>query len=127
MFLVVINIITCAYTLPGFYHNTNSIIIKNKVRWEPANNISPIIAKYFKLNNNNIKREYNQGHLFCIDGIPAAAFIIDNTYIKIERFYLNKNLLLMFDAGPEMRFTFYKKFKHLSMENSINKSDFLII
>lgn len=122
-----INIVISAYTIPSGYKIGNSILTKNRVRWESSNNIAPLLAKYFQSSDNSIIREYNYGHLFCIDGVPAASFITDETNLMVKRFYLNKNLLMMFDAGPLMRFTFYEKYKYLCIENSKNKLDFLII
>ena len=53
--------------------------------------------------------------------------IINNEFKYVEEFIINKNLMLMFDASPLMRLSFYKNFKKINMKNALNKDIFLII
>ena len=107
--------------------------LNNKdISWEKTNNCENIINKYF--NNMNIKKYENNnnnyyGEMFKILGYPAAIVIINNKYKKlfIEEFIINKNLMLMFDAAPLMRLSFYKKFKNINLKHAINKNIFMII
>ena len=104
----------------------------NDISWEKTNNCENIINKYF--NNMNIKKYENNnnnyyGEMFKILGYPATIVIINNKYKKlfIEEFIINKNLMLMFDAAPLMRVSFYKKFKNINLKHAINKNIFMII
>ncbi len=113
------------------YMGTNPLNNKD-ISWEKTNNCENIINKYF--NNMNIKKYENNnnnyyGEMFKILGYPAAIVIINNKYKKlfIEEFIINKNLMLMFDAAPLMRLSFYKKFKNINLKHAINKNIFMII
>ena len=113
------------------YMGTNQLNNKD-ISWEKTNNCENIINKYF--NNMNIKKYENNnnnyyGEMFKILGYPAAIVIINNKYKKlfIEEFIINKNLMLMFDAAPLMRLSFYKKFKNINLKHAINKNIFMII
>ena len=100
------------------------------VSWEKTNNCKNIIEKYFyKMNkniyNNNDNNYY--GEMFIMFGYPATLIIINNKFNYVEEFIINKNLMLMFDIGPLMRWSFYKTFKKLNIKKAINKDTFLII
>ena len=111
------------------------------IGWEKTYFCESIIDKYFKNlnfnqyhnldNNNNNKNDnyYYYGEIFKISGYPAALVIINNKFneMYIEEFILNKNLIMMFDAGPIMRLSFYNKFKKITINKAINKEVFLII
>tara|TARA_B100000902_G_scaffold396629_1_gene458187 strand:- start:7683 stop:8102 length:420 start_codon:yes stop_codon:yes gene_type:complete len=100
------------------------------ISWEKTNNCKNIIDKYF--HNMNIKKYQNNdvniyGEMFKIFGYPATLIIINNKFNYIEEFIINKNLIMMFDAAPIMRWTYYKKFKNIKFKNAINKNIFMII
>lgn len=100
------------------------------VSWKKTNNCKNIIDKYFyKMNkniyNNNDNNYY--GEMFKIFGYPATLIIINNKFNYVEEFIINKNLMLMFDAAPLMRYTYYKNFKKLNIKKAKNKDIFLII
>ena len=84
-------------------------------------------------NNNNILQERDNSYdnsyaeLFKIYGVPAVAIIINNNNNNVIDFIINKNLILMFDAGPLCRYSFYKKYKKYCIKNALHKNDFLII
>ena len=102
----------------------------NDVSWEKTNNCKTIIDKYFYNMNKNIYQNNNDnyyGQIFKIFGYPATIIIINNKFKYVEEFIINKNLILMFDAAPLMRWTFYKNFKKINIKNSLNKDIFLII
>ena len=146
-------IITLSFTtkyMPSKYSNINKIkqytdIGSNNLKtlnigWEKTYFCENIIDKYFKnlnvnkynnLNNNNLNNDnyYYYGEIFKISGYPAALIIINNKFnnMFIEEFILNKNLIMMFDAGPIMRLSFYNKFKKMTINKAINKDIFLII
>jgi hypothetical protein len=100
------------------------------ISWEKTNNCKNIIEKYFhKMNNNKYKNndyEY-YGEMFKIFGHPASLIIVNNKFNCVDEFIINKNLILMFDAAPLMRWSFYKNFKKLNIQNAVNKDIFLII
>ena len=110
-------------------NNINTIPLDNKdVSWEKTNNCKNIIDKYFyKMNKNNYENKNCYGEIFKIFGYPATIVIINNKFKYVEEFIINKNLILMFDAGPLMRWTFYKNLKKINIKNSLNKNIFLII
>lgn len=105
---------------------------ENDVSWEKTYNCKNVIDKYFY--NMNIKKYTNNntdiyGEIFKIHGQPATLIIINNKYKKyyIEEFIINKNLILIFDAGPIMRKSLHKKFKKINLHNSLNKNVLLLI
>tara|TARA_A100001015_G_C14879383_1_gene667744 strand:+ start:98 stop:481 length:384 start_codon:yes stop_codon:yes gene_type:complete len=109
--------------------NTNRLN-KNDISWEKTNNCKNIIDKYFyNMNKNNYQSNNNNyyGEMFKIFGYPATIVIINKKFKTVEEFIINKNLMLMFDAGPLIRLSFYKKFKNLNIKNALNKDIFLII
>ena len=105
-------------------------LVIDDVKWEKTYFCGNIINKYFKNYNvesyKNLDNDY-YGELFKIYGYPSAIVIIDKNNIRVKEFILNKNLIIMFDAGSLLRKTFYKKFKKLQIQNSIGKKCFLII
>ena len=111
--------------------NMNACNLNDKdVSWEKTNNCKNIIDKYFYKMNKNIYENnnyYYYGEIFKIFGYPATIVIINNKFKSVEEFIINKNLILMFDASPLMRWTFYKKFKKFNIKNALNKEIFLNI
>lgn len=107
----------------------NSRINNFDYNWEKSFSCKNIINKYFNkcttskyLNNN----ENYYGEIFRLYGYPAAIVIINNKkYVK--EFIINKSLILMFDAGPYLRKSFYENFKNYKINNALNKNEFLII
>lgn len=103
---------------------------QNDISWEKTNNCKNIIHKYFyNMNKNNYENNNNNyyGEIFKIFGYPATIVIVNNKLKTVEEFIINKNLMLMFDAGTLIRFSFYKNFKNLNIKNALNKDIFLII
>jgi hypothetical protein len=100
------------------------------ISWEKTNNCKNIIEKYFnKMSNNKYKNNDNEfyGEIFKILGHPASLIIVNNKLNCVDEFIINKNLILMFDAAPLMRWSFYKNYYKLNIKNAINKDIFLII
>jgi hypothetical protein len=68
--------------------------------------------------------------IFCIEGIPAASLIYTNTTKNgdpiVDSFCLNKGLLLMFDAGKQMRTHLSGRYKNIDMQHAKNRNDFLL-
>ena len=108
-----------------------TLIKESDISYEKTFMCKNILNNYFNKMTNNIyyndyNNDYNKyGEIFKISGIPAALIVVSENYV--EEFILNKNLILMFDAGPFIRKSFYKNFKHLNINNALNKDIFLII
>ena len=97
------------------------------INWEKIYNYKYITKKYF---NENVEEEKNYCEIFKIYGYPAALLEIEcnnNNNKMVTNFILNKNLLLMFDAGDILRISFYKKFKNINIKNAKNKNEFIMI
>ena len=99
-----------------------------KCTWEEAdaNMKYRIMDKYF---DQDIKKD-EHCELFCIEGIPAACMIYNQTNSHdapiVDKFYLNKAMLLLFDAGPNMRFKLNKRYRHIDVRYAKNRNDFLL-
>ena len=68
--------------------------------------------------------------VFCIEGVPACSMIYHKTNIykqpNVDAFYINKGMILLFDAGQKMRKKLYCKYPRISMNNATNRNDFLL-
>ncbi len=107
--------------------NIQTRVLEEKdVNWERIYNYKYITKKYF---NENIQEEKSYCEIFKINGYPAALLEINNynNKLSIKNFILNKNLLLMFDAGDILRISFYKRFKNIDIKHAKNKQEFLIV
>lgn len=102
---------------------------EENIGWEKINNYDKILNKYFDNYKNKYLNENTYAEIFKIHGVPAAAIIMEFNIKKniVFEFVLNKNLILMFDAGPLMRKSFYLKFKKLQYNDALHKIEFLII
>ena len=96
--------------------------------WENVENGNikhQIMNKYF---GKGIRQDQSC-ELFLIGGVPAASMIYNQTnrfdQPVVDAFYLNKGLLLMFDAGSHMRHKLYKRYHLISLQRAVNKHDFL--
>ena len=111
--------------------NMNTKFLQEKdISWEKTNNYKHIVKKYFyNYDLKDIINKYDNSYaeLFKIYGVPAVAIIVNNNNKDVIDFIINKNLILMFDAGPLFRYSFYKNYKNYSIKNAINKNSFLII
>ena len=119
---------------PTYYSNcikSKCISLNNfdyNLSWEKINNNQGINFKHFD-NILTKKGEYNM-ELLKINGIPSLIILIDkneNNYDYIKEFVFNKSFILILDAGPLIRMSFYRKFKHIDFKNALNKDVFLII
>ena len=85
-----------------------------------------IIDKYF---GEDIRNDENC-ELFCIEGIPAACMIYNQTNSRgapvADRFHLNKAFLLLFDAGHHMRSKLYKRHPHIDLQYAENRNEFML-
>ena len=115
-------------------NSNNNILQERDISWEKSNNYKNIVKKYFynyDLKNIFIKYdnlyENSYAELLKIHGIPAVAIIINNNSNNVIDFIINKNLILMFDAGSLCRYSFYKNYKNYCIKNALHKDDFLII
>lgn len=104
---------------------------EDNIGWEKINNYDKILNKYFDNYKNKYLNENTYAEIFKIDGVPAAAAIIEYNFKKssVIEFVLNKNLILMFDAGPVMRKTLYYKYKFINFQynDALHRNEFLII
>lgn len=69
--------------------------------------------------------------LFLIDGVPAASlvyvFVDPRGSPLVDEVYLNKGLIMMFDAGPTMRARLWERYGSIHVWNAARHADFLII
>lgn len=90
-------------------------------KWETIKDTKHIVMrKYF---GHDICKE-QECAVFTLYGVPAASIVFDKN--RVSSFHLKKELITIFDAGPQMRYTFYKKWKRIDMSNATNKNDFLL-
>tara|TARA_Y100001980_G_C14461484_1_gene243301 strand:+ start:142 stop:555 length:414 start_codon:yes stop_codon:yes gene_type:complete len=113
--------------------NINDLKLSNsKIYWQKTHTFKNIANKYFNYNNYNYKN-YNEnkyGEIMKIYNYPIAMFIINNENqekLMVENILLNENLINLYDCGKIIRKSFYKKFNHISLKNSLNKDLFLTI
>ncbi len=109
-------------------NNIQTIQNYNKWRWETVTETKEIVMlKYFEQTINTSQK----CEIFCIEGVPAASMLYTDINDKknplVYSFHINKELIMLFDAGPYMRLTLYKRYKHIDIKNAINKNDFIII
>tara|TARA_Y100000748_G_scaffold280693_1_gene259818 strand:- start:807 stop:1259 length:453 start_codon:yes stop_codon:yes gene_type:complete len=68
--------------------------------------------------------------VFCIAGIPACSMIYSKTnkynHPNVEAFYMNKGMVLLFDAGPHMRTTLFRRYPQIDVRKAHNRKDFLL-
>lgn len=108
-------------SISSCYNNNNLYLDWEKINYDQAINL-----KHFDniLNQDEIL-EYN---LLKIDGLPALITIIDKSNKNVvKEFVFNKSFILMIDAGPAIRSSFYDKFKNINLNYAINKDIFMII
>ena len=100
--------------------------------WEEVNYYAKnrIVKTYFEQNVD----EKQNCDIFCIDGVPAACMLYKNNtqdlmrQIKVDAFYINKGLILCFDAGSHMRHKLYKRHTYfLDIKEAVNRNIFLLI
>ena len=73
-------------------------------KWETLKDTKYIVMKeHF---GQDIRKE-EECAVFTIDGVPAASVVLENTKDtnRVCSFHLNKGLITIFDAGPQMRLT----------------------
>lgn len=118
-------------TLVKYLRSNNIINAKDSCKcrygWEMVNDTKiHVMSVYF---DTNIAAEQTC-EVFCIEGVPAASVIHNGTNLKgdiiVDSFHLNKGLLLLFDAGPHMRSTFYERYSRIDARQAYNRNDFLI-
>ncbi len=95
---------------------------EKETTWEDCKIVSTVLHKYFKTTEDTTNKKVK---MFSIHGVPSALAIIDDN--KVQKFLLNKGLILVFDAGPIMRKTFYKNYKNLDLYDSEQLNTFLNI
>lgn len=79
-----------------------------------------------------VKRD-QQCDVFCIQGIPAASMLYTTCQdvIKVDAFHLNEGMIVLCDAGPDMRSTFFARCaeenKRIDIRDARNRDEFLIL
>ena len=68
--------------------------------------------------------------IFSIEGVPAASMVYTNIDAPdspvVDAFYLNKALLLLFDAGAAMRTKLASRYSRVNMKNALNRNEFML-
>lgn len=116
--------------ISSYSRNINLLINSNNfekydLSWEKINYNENINFKHF--DNILTKEKIFYIYLLKINAIPALIIIIDRNEKNVKEFVFNKSLILMLDAGSEIRLSFYKKFKNINFKNALNKNIFMII
>ena len=114
-----------------FSHSTTrtSKTVATYCNWETVDPVvqARVIDRYF----GEPIFSHQKCDVFCIEGIPAASFTYTNTTETgdpiVEAFYLNKGLLLMFDAGCQMRKHLVSRYKNIDMRFADNRNEFLLV
>lgn len=68
--------------------------------------------------------------LFLIEGVPAASIVYDTRggeHPFVEEFHANKEMMLLFDAGPCMRKGLYERYGPIDLKYTKNKDDLLLL
>ena len=104
-------------------YNNNNL----HLNWEKINYDQAINLKHFDYILN--KNKNLQFDLLKVNGLPTLIIIIDklNYEFIVKEFVFNKSFILMIDAGPAIRSSFYDKFKNINLNYAINKDIFMII
>ena len=97
-------------------------------KWEAISDTKHrVMLKYF---GKSIK-EYEDCELFCIEGVPAASMIYNQTNRHgdpcVSAFFFNKGLLFLFDATQNMRHTLFKRYRNIDIQYAENRNDFLLM
>ena len=107
--------------------STSRIDLRSRARWTtlPSNTIPRVMSRHFGV----AASQDDNCDVFSIEGVPAAAMIYSNSSImpSPKAFYVNKGLLLLFDASPLMRAQLYSRYKKLSIGNARNGNLFLSV
>ena len=124
--LIVATFVVPSRTPPPSPRNSGTVM-EAECHWEPVHDTRHSVMKnYF-----NVEIEPDSKcELFCIEGVPAASAVYDEMVPSgdphVSAFYLNKGLVLMFDAGPQMRKQFFKRHPSVYMRDALNRNDFLM-
>lgn len=83
-----------------------------------------IVDRYFHA----AVREDELCDVFCIHGVPAACmlYLKPNGRVTVRAFFLNRGMLLLFDAGPHMRSALSERHKKINMTHAENGGAFLV-
>lgn len=119
------------YYQPQYFLRKNIKKIKNSNTdisnsyWKNISDMKYIIMqKYFgKKPSNDEKCE-----IFCIEEVPVASFTYFNTneYNNpcVDEFYINKAMLVMFDAGDSMRSKLFRRYPYIDTSSAKNIEEF---
>lgn len=68
--------------------------------------------------------------VFLVDGVPAASMTFTDKMIDgspvVESFHLNRELLLLHDAGPAMRLLLYRRYPTIDVARADDAHAFLV-
>ena len=85
-----------------------------------------IMSKYF----DKCVDQKQSCEIFCIESIPAVSMVYNSTNIhnhpNVHAFYMNKGMLLLFDAGPIMRSKLFDRYQFINLRSAVNRNDFLM-
>ena len=66
--------------------------------------------------------------VFSIEGCPIASILYSKKNAKnqpiVEELYLNKGLLLLFNAGDDMRYKLLERYRYIDITTAKNYEDF---
>lgn len=66
--------------------------------------------------------------VFSIKGFPIASILYSKKNFKsqpiVDELYLNKGLVLLFDAGDEMRYKLFQRYRYIDITTAKNYNDF---
>ena len=102
-------------------------VVQKQCQWYGVDSemVSSVMHRYFTVNITS----NHSCDLFLIEGVPAAAMLYnqdeDRCVLRAQAFYLNYALLLLFDAGEQMRLQLYRRYNRtLNVQHAANLKEF---
>ena len=101
--------------------------VRYRCEWEVLHECKhTIMDKYFSQTINPT----DKCEVFCIEDIPVASFVYNNTNAKddpiVDAFYINVAFMMIFDTSKEMRKLLYDRHEFIDIRNAKNRNYFFL-